>query len=162
MSYYYDGNVYTCDEGRMMGESGDNTFLLGNVHTDSYDDMVGRKTCKATCAASVVESLPSCCDCAYHPYCGVCPVVAYSSSGDIFPTEPFDFRCKVYRGIQDILFRLLQEDDNQQIIDRITAAVTNTIPIWRTQVVLSLNIERFRTEISLQETVACISSGKSA
>jgi hypothetical protein len=24
MSYYYNGNVYTCDEGRMMGESGDN------------------------------------------------------------------------------------------------------------------------------------------
>lgn len=111
MSYYYDGNVYTCDEGRMMGESGDNTFLLGNVHTDTYDEMVGRKTCKATCAASVVESLPSCCDCAYHPYCGVCPVVAYSSSGDIFPAEPFDFRCKVYKGIQDIIFQLLQEDD---------------------------------------------------
>lgn len=49
--------------------------------------------------------------------------------------------------------RVLREN-NQQIIDRITAAVTNTIPIWRTQVVLSLNIERFRTEISLQETVA--------
>lgn len=115
MSYYYNGNVYTCDEGRMMGEAGDNTFLLGNVHTDSYDTMVGRKTCKATCAASVVESLPNCCDCAYHPYCGVCPVVAYSSSGDIFPTEPFDFRCRVYKGIQDILFRLLQEGDERTL-----------------------------------------------
>lgn len=111
MSYYYNGNVYTCDEGRMMGEAGDNTFLLGNVFTDTYDDMVGRKSCRATCAASVVESLPKCCDCAYHPYCGVCPVVAYSSSGDIFPREPFDFRCKVYKGILDILFDLLQKDD---------------------------------------------------
>ena len=111
MSYYYTGNVYTCDEGRMMGEAGDNSFLLGNVHTDTYDEMVGRKTCRATCAASIVESLPNCCDCAYHPYCGVCPVVAYSSSGDIFPTEPFDFRCQIYKGIQDILFQLLQEDE---------------------------------------------------
>lgn len=111
MSYYYNGNVYTCDEGRMMGEAGDNTFLLGNVHEDSYDDMVGKKTCRTTCAASVVESLPMCCDCAYHPYCGVCPVVAYSSNRDIFPREPFDFRCKVYQGIMDILFDLLQKDD---------------------------------------------------
>jgi hypothetical protein len=95
----------------MMGESGDNTFLLGNVNSDTYDEMVGKNTCKATCAASVVESLPNCCDCVYHPYCGVCPVVAYSSSGDIFPTEPFDFRCRVYKGIQDILFQLLQNDD---------------------------------------------------
>ena len=111
MSYYYNGNVYTCDEGRMMGEAGDNIFLLGNVHKDSYDDMVGKKTCRATCAASVVESLPKCCDCAYHPYCGVCPVVAYSSNGDIFPRKPFDFRCKVYKCIMDILFDLLQKDN---------------------------------------------------
>lgn len=111
MSYYYNGNVYTCDEGRMMGEAGDNTFLLGNVLNNSYDELVGKKTCRATCAASVVESLPKCCDCAYHPYCGVCPVVAYSSNGDIFPRGPFDFRCKVYKGILDILFELLQKDD---------------------------------------------------
>ena len=111
MSYYYDGNVYTCDEGRMMGESGDNTFLLGNVLTDTYDDMVSKRTCRTTCAASVVESLPNCCDCAFHPYCGVCPVVAYSSEGDIFPRGPFDFRCRIYKGILDILFDLLQQED---------------------------------------------------
>ena len=111
MSYYYNGNVYTCDEGRMMGEAGDDTFLLGNVYKDTYDETVGRKTCKATCAASVIETLPNCCDCAYHPYCGVCPVVAYSSGGDIFPRGPFDFRCKVYKGILDILFDIIQEND---------------------------------------------------
>ena len=111
MSYYYNGNVYTCDEGRMLGEAGDNTFLLGNVYNNTYDDMVGKKTCKATCAASVVETIPNCCDCVYHPYCGVCPVVAYSSSGDIFPKGPFDFRCKIYKGILDILFEIIQKDD---------------------------------------------------
>lgn len=111
MSYYYNGNVYTCDEGRMLGESGNDTFLLGNVLSDSYDEMVDKKTCRATCAASVIESLPNCCDCAYHPYCGVCPVVAYSSGDDIFPREPFDFRCKTYKGILDILFDLLQKED---------------------------------------------------
>lgn len=115
MSYYYNGNVYTCDEGRMMGEAGDNTFLLGNVYSDSYDDMVGRKSCRATCAASVVESLPKCCDCAYHPYCGVCPVVAYASDGDIFPSTPFDYRCRIYKGILDILFDYLQKDDYEVI-----------------------------------------------
>ena len=113
MSYYYDGNVYTCDEGRMMGEAGDNAFLLGNVYKDSYDDMINRKTCNATCAASVVESLPNCCECVYHPYCGVCPVVAYSGGGSIFPHHPFDFRCKIYKGILDILFDLLQKNDSK-------------------------------------------------
>ncbi len=111
MSYYYNGNVYTCDEGRMLGEAGDNTFLLGNVYTDSYEDMVSKRTCSATCAASVVETLPKCCDCVYHPYCGVCPVVVYSSSGSIFPRHPYDFRCNIYKGILDILFDLLQNED---------------------------------------------------
>ena len=115
MSYYYNGNVYTCDEGRMLGEAGDNAFLLGNVLTDSYDDMVGKKVCRTTCAASVVESLPKCCDCAYHPYCGVCPVVAYSSEGDIFPRSPFDFRCRIYKGILDVLFDYLQDGDHEVI-----------------------------------------------
>jgi His-Xaa-Ser system radical SAM maturase HxsB len=113
MSYYYNGNVYTCDEGRMMGEAGDDTFLLGNVHLNTYDDLINNRTCKATCAASVVESLPKCCDCAYHPYCGVCPVVAYSSDGDIFPKGPFDYRCKIYKGMLDILFEYLQKDDTE-------------------------------------------------
>ena len=111
MSYYYNGNVYTCDEGRMLGEAGDNTFLLGNVLTDSYETMISKTTCSTTCVASVVESLPNCCDCVYHPYCGVCPVVAYSSDRDIFPRGPFDYRCKIYKGILDLLFDLLQEDD---------------------------------------------------
>lgn len=111
MSYYYNGNVYTCDEGRMMGESGDDTFLLGNVHVNTYDEMVGKKTCRVTCAASVIESLPNCCDCAYNPYCGVCPVVSYSNENDIFSREPFDYRCKIYKGILDLLFNLLQKDD---------------------------------------------------
>lgn len=113
MSYYYDGNVYTCDEGRMMGESGDNTFLLGNVFNNTYDSLVSNSTCRTTCAASVVETLPNCCDCAYHPYCGVCPVVSYSSSGSIFPGEPFDFRCKIYKGILDMLFDLIQNDSSE-------------------------------------------------
>ena len=30
--YNYDGRVFASDEGRMLAESGDNTFLLGNVH----------------------------------------------------------------------------------------------------------------------------------
>lgn len=115
MSYYYNGNVYTCDEGRMMGEAGNDTFLLGNVYTDSYNDLMENRKCRTVCAASVVESLPECCDCAFHPYCGVCPVVAFAGNGDIFPREPFDFRCKVYMGIMNILFDILQNGDSDLI-----------------------------------------------
>lgn len=30
IAYYYDGNIYTCDEGRMLAEMGDDSFKLGN------------------------------------------------------------------------------------------------------------------------------------
>jgi His-Xaa-Ser system radical SAM maturase HxsB len=115
MSYYYDGNVYTCDEGRMLSEMGDSAFQLGNVYEHTYDQMMNSTMCKATCAASVVESLPHCCDCAYHPYCGVCPVVAYADSADIFPKSPRDYRCKIYMGILDILFEKLRKG-NEEIL----------------------------------------------
>ena len=116
LSYYYDGNVYTCDEGRMISESGDTSFRLGNVYTSTYNDLMESQTCKAVCASSVVEALPQCCDCVYHPYCGVCPVVTYVGENDIFPRQPFSYRCKIYSGILDLLFEKILTG-NEQIMD---------------------------------------------
>ena len=112
LSYYHDGSVYTCDEGRMLSEMGDNSFLLGSVYTSNYDDLMNCSICKATCAASIVETIPHCCDCAYHPYCGVCPVVAYAELNDIFPKSPRDYRCRIYQGILDILFEKIAQNDD--------------------------------------------------
>lgn len=124
LSYYYDGNVYTCDEGRMISESGDTSFRLGNVYTSTYNDLMDSQVCKALCAASVVESLPHCCECVYHPYCGVCPVVTYAGEHDIFPRQPFDFRCKVYSGILDLLFEKIRSGD-KQIMDTFYSWIEN-------------------------------------
>ena len=38
--YNYDGDVYASDEGRMLAEMGDTTFRLGNVHADSYEEIM--------------------------------------------------------------------------------------------------------------------------
>lgn len=115
MSYYYDGNVYTCDEGRMLSEMGDNSFLVGNVLNDNHFNAVQSKICKATCQASIVECLPGCQDCVYHPYCGVCPVVNYANSKDLYGKIIKDFRCKVYRGILDKIFTILTSEDEDKI-----------------------------------------------
>ena len=111
LAYYCDGNVYTCDEARMVSESGDHAFRLGNVFEDSYQDIISCSTCKATCAASVLESLPGCCDCVYQPYCGVCPVINYAKNSDIFPRKAGGYRCKIYSGMLDFLFSLLRKND---------------------------------------------------
>lgn len=110
LAYYADGNVYTCDEARMVAEAGDPAFRLGNVFDDSYQDLMESGTCRAVCAASVLESTPGCCDCVYQPYCGICPVVNYAMEGDIFPRTAQNYRCQIYGGMLDFLFHLLHEN----------------------------------------------------
>ena len=116
MAYYYDGNIYTCDEGRMVAEMGDQMFCLGNVNYSTYDDLMENRVCKVTCQASVLESLPGCCDCVYHPYCVVCPVISYASDNSIYTRESNVYRCKIYKGILDILFEILLEEPGAEDI----------------------------------------------
>lgn len=114
LAYYYNGDVYTCDEGRMVAEAGDPAFRLGNVHRDTYEQLMHSDTCRATCAASVLEALPGCCDCVYQPYCGVCPVVQYAADGNIFPREAHSYRCRIYQGILDTLFAVLKHGTEEE------------------------------------------------
>lgn len=109
IAYYYDGNVYTCDEGRMLAEMGNDAFCLGNLQTADYNVLMESKVCRGACTSSILESLPSCCDCVYQPYCGVCPVVNYALNGDIYERQPNGYRCSIYKGILDLLFEKLQE-----------------------------------------------------
>ncbi|MDO4297674.1 MAG: His-Xaa-Ser system radical SAM maturase HxsB [Lachnospiraceae bacterium] len=118
LAYYYDGNVFTCDEGRMLFEMGDASFKLGNVVSDDYDSLMNSKLCKTVCKYSIIESLPKCCDCAYQPYCGTCPVVNYALERDIISRSNKNYRCRIYEGMLDILFELLEDEKNTDILRR--------------------------------------------
>ena len=98
---------------RMIAETGDDAFLIGNVFRDSYDDWMNSSCCQAVCSASLLETLPGCCDCVYKPYCGVCPVVNYAINGNI--TRISHDRCAVYKGMLDILFTYLTDGDEEII-----------------------------------------------
>lgn len=115
IAYYYDGNIYTCDEGRMLAEMGDDSFKLGNVN-NSYDELMSSSSCKAACISSVLESLPNCCDCVYQPYCGTCPVINLALQKNIYNREPNDYKCKIYKGIFDTIFTGLQNTDTEQVL----------------------------------------------
>ena len=111
IAYFYNGDIYTCDEGRMLGEMGDQLFRLGNVCNDTFDKVICSSACQAMMAASCLESVPECSDCAYLPYCGTCPVLNYSEYGDIFPSRPGGYKCRIYKGMLDILFEFLSRND---------------------------------------------------
>ena len=112
IAYYCDGNVYTCDEGRMLAEMGNSSFKLGSLDSDDYDSLMNTRICKTVCSASILEGLPSCCDCVYQPYCGTCPVVTYALENDIYEKSPNGYKCKINRGILDWLFAKIKEDDD--------------------------------------------------
>lgn len=111
IAYYPDGKVFTCDEARMLYETGDPSFLLGEVFNSQYNDLVGNRICRTVCSSSILESLPSCCDCVYQPYCGTCPVINYALYGDIIEKKPNNYRCIIYKGILDVIFSYLQQGD---------------------------------------------------
>lgn len=116
MAYYPSGDIFTCDEGRMLFEMGNDSFRLGNVRTSTYDDITHSPTCCTVCRASITESLPTCCDCVYQPYCGVCPVINLALEKDIIPKYPHNYRCRLYGGMLDLLFYLIKNEKYTSIM----------------------------------------------
>lgn len=112
--YNYDGKIYTCDEGRMVGEE---TFCLGDIKKDSYRDIIAHPTVKSLCLASCLDGLP-CDSCAYKPYCGVCPIYNYATDGSIFSQMPLNERCRINKGIFDFLFDKMQNKKIKKIFTK--------------------------------------------
>ena len=108
-AYYYDGNIYTCDEGRMLSEMGNDSFKLGNVFENNYKDLMQSDCTKTMCRASCLECLPYCNSCVYMPYCGACPVINLAQDNNIFARNPNEYRCEIYKGILDILFEYIED-----------------------------------------------------
>lgn len=109
VAYNYDGKIFTCDEGRMLHEMGDDTFLLGEVGRNSYRETMGHETVRALAIASNLEAQPDCVNCTYQPYCGVCPVHNHKTQGSIFGRMRESTLCAVHKGIQDYLFERIGE-----------------------------------------------------
>jgi uncharacterized protein len=115
VAYNYDGKIFTCDEGRMLHEMGDDTFLIGDVQTSNNRDLMGHDTVRALAIASNLEAQPDCVNCTYQPYCGVCPVHNHKTQGTIFGRMRESSLCMVHKGIQDYLFEKLGSGDAQTI-----------------------------------------------
>lgn len=115
IAFYCDGRIFTCDEARMLSEMGNDSFCLGDVNSSTYNMLIDSPVAKACCSASILESVPSCCDCVYQPYCGTCPVVNLATNGDIFSKSASSFRCEVYKGMLNCIFEILLRNDPEEI-----------------------------------------------
>lgn len=103
--YNYDGDVYASDEGRMLAEMGDKTFRLGNVHENSYREIMLSDALLDPLEESYANSAPMCSECAFEPFCGADPVYHRATSGDFVGRKPLSG----FHRRNDAIFRLLLE-----------------------------------------------------
>lgn len=107
MAYHHNGDIYGCDEGRMIEEMGKEGFKLGNVKDDTLADVMNNPVTRSLFLASVNDT--SMCDtCAYKPYCGLDPIYSFVNHGSIAPVSLYDERCKMLMGIFDWIFSKLE------------------------------------------------------
>jgi len=108
--YNYDGAVFASDEGRMLAEMGDDTFRLGHLATDSYEDIMTSEALLAPLEESFAPSAPMCSDCAFEPFCGSDPVYHYATSGDFVGRKPESDFCRRNTAIFKHLLDLYEND----------------------------------------------------
>lgn len=92
--FNYDGNVYASDESRMLAEMGDTTFLLGNVLTNTYEEIILSDKLLDALDESFTLSAPMCSECAFETYCGAEPVYHHAIHKDFLARKPESEFCK--------------------------------------------------------------------
>src|SRR5207249_89651 len=86
-----------------LAEMGDKSFRLGNLHADSYSDIMTSDALLEPLEASLTLSAPMCCDCAFEPYCGADPVYHRATAGDFLGRKPTSGFCRRNMGVFTLL-----------------------------------------------------------
>jgi His-Xaa-Ser system radical SAM maturase HxsB len=107
LSFDHKGTIYPCDEAR-----GEPRLKIGNVHQDSYKDVIKRRLTRKIIGASLLEN--EICDyCVYKPFCGLCPVLNYKSYKSFHSYREFVYRCNIFTAMFDYVFhKILIGDDS--------------------------------------------------
>lgn len=120
--YNYDGDVYASDEGRMLAEMGDTTFRLGNLHSDSYEEIMLSEALLAPLEQSFAGSAPMCGDCAFEPYCGADPTYHHATGGDFLGHKPTSGFCRRNMAIFKLLLDRYEGDPETRALFRTWAS----------------------------------------
>jgi radical SAM protein with 4Fe4S-binding SPASM domain len=117
--YNYNGEVYPSDEARMKAEMGDKVFCMGNLLTDSYEQIMLSPALLTPLEESVAESVPMCEECAFLPYCGSDPDYHYATQQDFVGHKALSGFCKKNMGIFRYLIQKMEDDpEARQILER--------------------------------------------
>ena len=117
LAYNWDGDVYTCDEGRMVAACGDPFFRLGSVRTNSFRELMTAPAARVCAMASCLENQPYCARCAFKPFCGVCPVHNYATQGSPWGDIRGGGWCELQKGMFKTVFALLENRKSRKVIE---------------------------------------------
>ncbi|HOJ86561.1 MAG TPA: His-Xaa-Ser system radical SAM maturase HxsB [Elusimicrobiales bacterium] len=118
IAYNYNGEIYTCDEARMLAARDDDFFLIGNVYSSKYSQIISAPQSRLCTIASNLENQHVCFRCVYKPYCGICPVYNYLTQKNPWGNQITNFRCEIYKGILDYAFELIRDKKILKIFEK--------------------------------------------
>jgi uncharacterized protein len=116
--YNYDGRVFASDEGRMLAETGDNTFELGSVGTATYSSLVLSDKLIELVANSLTQCAPECMDCVFEPHCGADPVYHHATQRDPVGIKPLSDFCARQKSVMTLLLEILNSSSEDATILR--------------------------------------------
>ncbi len=104
LAYNYNGNIYGSDEARMLSNAQDEFFQLGNVHKNSFKNLLNNPLSRTLfLSAFGFLTQPKCARCVYNPYCHIMPVYNYAAQGSFWGNMAVNERCKIFKGVFDII-----------------------------------------------------------
>lgn len=116
--YNYDGRVFASDEGRMLAETGDTTFELGDVADATYSSLVLSDKLIDLVAKSLTQCAPECHECVFEPHCGADPVYHHATQRDAVGIKPLSDFCARQKGIMTLLLDILEQGGQDAAILR--------------------------------------------
>lgn len=116
--YNYDGRVFASDEGRMLAETGDSTFELGDLATHDYRSLILSDRLVNLVGSSLAQCAPQCATCAYEPHCGADPVYHHATQSDPVGIKPLSAFCARQKAVLRLLFDLLDQSPEDAAILR--------------------------------------------
>ena len=108
--FNYNGEVYPSDEARMKAEMGDKIFCMGNLLTDSYEQMMLSPALLNPLADSILEAVPMCEECAFQPYCGADPDYHYATQRDFVGHKALSGFCRKNMEVFRYIIKKMEDD----------------------------------------------------
>ncbi len=110
LAYDHNGDIYPSDEARMLANSGDPFFRLGNVRSARWPDLLNEPLARALISSCFGEfSQPYCARCPYSYYCRLSPVYNYIFQGSFWGNLPSSPRCAFFKFMFGLVLRLKRD-----------------------------------------------------